>query len=316
MVKKNGRNRRETKAQQKHQQQMMWIGAGIVAITLVLGLVFLINRNSSATVAFPDIHGMSFTGDGEQLRVATHTGIVAYQNGNWSKPDLPINDYMGYSGTENGFFSSGHPGAGSRLVNPIGLVQSQDHGANITTINFSGETDFHVMGASYYGETIYVLNPAPNSLLSTGLHYSLDSGQTWEQSLAEGLTEPPMQIAVHPGEASVLALATRGGVFLSNDFGATFTRISDANIVTSVAFDPDGERLLFGFDSLFSYALSDGQITSLAVSPDIDADQAILYIALNPVGAALAFATSDRDIFYSPDEGQSWEQIATDGMSN
>lgn len=315
MAKKNTGNRREVKAQQKRQQQMMWIGAGIVAITLVMGLVFFI-RNSSETVAFPDIHGMSFTGDGEQLRVATHTGIVAYQNGNWSKPDLPINDYMGYSGTDDGFFSSGHPGAGSRLVNPIGLVRSRDQGANITTINFSGETDFHVMGASYYSETIYVLNPAPNSLLSTGLHYSLDGGQTWGQSVAEGLTEPPMQIAVHPNEAGVLALATRGGVFLSNDFGATFARISDGNIVTSVTFDPDGERLLFGFDSLFSYALSDGQITSLAVSPNIDADQAILYIALNPVGDALALATSDRDIFYSPDRGQPWQQIAVDGMSS
>ena len=316
MAKKNTRNRREVKAQQKRQQQMMWIGAGIIAITLVIGLVFLINRNSRVTVTFPDIHGMSFIGDGEQLRVATHTGIVAYHNGDWSKPDLPINDYMGYSGTENGFFSSGHPGARSRLVNPIGLVRSQDHGTNITTINFSGETDFHVMGASYYGETIYVLNPAPNSLLSAGLHYSLDSGQTWEQSVAEGLTEPPMQIAVHPNDAGVLALATRAGVFLSNDFGATFTRISDANIVTSVAFDPDGERLLFGFDNLFSYSLSNGQITSLAVSPDIDADQAILYIALNPVDEALAFATSDRDIYLSPNGGESWEQIAADGMSN
>jgi hypothetical protein len=61
-----------------------------------------------------------------------------------------------------------------------------------------------------------------------------------------------------------------------------------------VAFDPDGECLLFRFDSLFSYALSDGQITSIAVTPDIDPDQAILYIGLNPVGDALAFATSDR----------------------
>jgi hypothetical protein len=316
MAKKNARNRREVKAQQKQQQQMIWIGAGIIAIVLVIGLVFVTNGNGSTTVTFPDIHGMSFTGDGEQLRVATHTGIVAYQDGNWSKPDLPINDYMGYSGTENGFFSSGHPGVGSRLVNPIGLVQSQDHGANITTINFSGETDFHVMGASYYGETIYVLNPAPNSLLSPGLHYSLDGGATWEQSAANGLTDAPTQIAAHPSDAGMVALATRGGVFLSDDFGTTFTRVGDATTVTSVAFDPAGERLLFGLDSLFSYTLSDGQIMALSSTPDVDIDQVIFYITLNPVNDEMAFATSNRDIFFSPDKGQSWEQVGDNGASS
>ena len=86
--------------------------------------------------------------------MATHTGIVSYSNGSWSRPDLPINDYMGYSGISDGFFSSGHPGAGSNLINPIGLVKSNDFGASVQTINFLGETDFHVMGASYFGETV------------------------------------------------------------------------------------------------------------------------------------------------------------------
>lgn len=187
------------------------------------------------------------------------------------------------------------------------------HGANLTTINFLGETDFHVMGASYYGEAVYVLNPSPNSLLSTGLHYSLDGGETWEGSEARGLAAAPIQIAVHPSEVGVVAAATQGGVFLSNDFGGTFTRIGQAGVVTSVTFDPDGERLLFGFDSLFWYTLSDGQITALPVSPQVDADQAILYIAINPVSDEMAIATSDRDVFYSPNGGQSWEQIAADG---
>lgn len=313
---KRTRNRHEAKTQQKRHHQFLWIGTGVIVTVFIIGIVLVTTGGNRTSVFFPDIHGMSFTGDGEQLRVATHTGIVVYQGGNWSKPDLPINDYMGYSGTENGFFSSGHPGEGSELINPIGLVRSQDHGANVTIINFLGESDFHVMGASYYGEAVYVLNPSPNSLLSTGLHYSLDGGETWEPSRANGLTTAPIQLAVHPTESGILALATRDGVFLSNDFGDTFTRISDTGMVTSVGFDPDGERLLFGFDSLFSYTLSDGQITALPVSPQVDADQAILYIAINPVSDEMASATSDRDVFYSPNGGQSWEQIAVNGTSS
>ena len=315
MSKRNTSNRRKAKQQQKRHQQLMWIGGGVILVIVTLGIFYVSSGGSNVTVSFPDIHGMSFTGDGEQLRMPVHTGLVSYQDGDWSKPDIPINDYMGYSGTEDGFFSSGHPGAGSNLVNPIGLVHSSDHGANITTVNFLGETDFHVMGASYYGNTVYVLNPAQNSLLSAGLHYSLDGGETWEQSQANGITVSPMQIAVHPTEDGIVVAATQGGVFFSNDYGENFTQIGDGSIATSIAFDPNGEQLLFGFDSLFSYSMSDEQITPLITSPQIDADEAILYIAINPVTDEIAFSTSDRDVFYSPDSGQSWEQIGADGVS-
>lgn len=309
------RSRRSAKKQQKSQKQFVWIGGSLVVVVALVGILFALTGGGGTSVSFPDIHGISFTGDGEQLRVATHTGLVAYQDGNWSTPDLPVNDYMGYSGTDDGFFSSGHPGVGSQLVNPIGLVRSTDHGESIETINFLGETDFHVMGASYYGETVYVVNPSPNSLLSIGFHYSLDGGETWEQSAAEGLTAAPIQITVHPSEAGTVAVATQSGVFFSNNFGTTFTPISDG-IVTSVVFDPNGERLLFGFDTLFSYRLSDAQTLPLPEMPTVDSDQAILYIAVNPANDAVAFATSDRDVFYSPNGGQSWEKIGENGASS
>lgn len=315
MTKNGAHSRRKAKKQQKRQQQFIWIGAGVILVVIVLGVLYISSGGSNVTLSFPDIHGMSFTGDGEQLRMPVHTGLVSYQDGDWSKPDILINDYMGYSGTENGFFSSGHPGAGSNLVNPIGLVHSSDHGESITIVNFLGETDFHVMGASYYGNTVYVLNPAQNSLLTTGLHYSLDGGETWQQSSANGLTISPMQIAVHPIEDGIIAVATQGGVFFSNDYGENFTQIGDGSIVTSVAFDPNGEQLVFGFDSLFTYSLDNGQITQGITSPQIDIDQAILYIAINPVTDEIAFSTSDRDVFYSSDNGQSWEQIGANGVS-
>lgn len=154
-------------------------------------------------------------------------------------------------------------------------------------------------------------------MLSTGLHYSLDGGETWEGSETRGLAAS-LQIAVHPSEVGVVAAATQGGVFLSNDFGGTFTRIGQADVVTSVTFDPDDERRLFGFDSLFSYTLNDGRITEQHCQhpPQIDADQAILYIAVNPVTDEMAIATSDRDVFYSPIGGQSWEKTASDGTSS
>lgn len=315
MVKRNTRKRQAERAQEKQkQQQLVVIGALVVGL-VVFGFLIFQSNSGNTSVTFPDIHGMSFTGDGDQLRVATHTGIVAYRNNQWSKPDLPSNDYMGYSGTEDGFFSSGHPGIGSDLINPIGLVRSADHGATITTINFSGESDFHVMSASYYGEAVYVLNPTPNSLLPVGLHYSLDAGQTWEQASATGLTSPPIQIAVHPTDDAMIAAATRGGLFVSNDYGATFEQIGSAETISAVAFDPNGDRILFGFNTLLAYHIETGDVTRLPQAPAVDTDQAILYLAINPINDQLAASTSDRDIFYSPDNGDSWNQIASDGQS-
>jgi WD40 repeat protein len=315
MAKRRSQNRRQAKHQQKQRQWLIWGLGGVGIAAALIGILLAVTDESRASVSFPDIHGISFTGDGEQLRVATHTGLVAYQEGNWSKPDLPVNDYMGYSGTEDGFFSSGHPGAGSRLVNPIGLVRSVDHGQNVQTINFLGETDFHVMAASYYGDTVYVLNPAPNSLLSAGLHYSLDGGGTWEQSVANGLTSAPLQIAVHPTDPGIVAAGTRAGLFLSEDFGDSFTPVSTESPVTAVAFGPDGERLLFGYGRVAVYDLETGAVTGFPQHPTVVTDQAVLYVAANPVTDALAFATSDRDIFYSSNNGQSWQQIGEDGVS-
>lgn len=316
MTKKISSTRRQQAKKQQKQQRWLLIACSAIAVIGVVGLLLLAAGDTRLSVPFPDIHGMSFTGDGTRFNVATHTGIATYEDGNWSKPDLPVNDYMGYSGTEDGFYSSGHPGAGSTLINPIGLVNSQDFGATVTTINFSGETDFHVMGASYYGNTVYVLNPAQNSMLTPGLHYSLDGGITWQQSTANGLIAAPTQIAVHPTESNVVAVASQSGIFLSNDSGDSFTQITNNGIVTSIAFDPDGERLWFGFQTLSYYDLVTADINLLQSSPQIDTQQVIFYIAGNPVTDALAFSTSDRDIYYSENAGESWERIAADGVSN
>lgn len=312
---KKSKERRQAR-QQAQKRKNMTMGIGLLAIVIGFGaLLFLTSRNATQNVSFPDIHGISFTGDGSQLRVATHTGLVSYSNGSWSRPELPINDYMGYSGTSEGFFSSGHPGAGSELVNPIGLVKSNDLGATVQTINFLGETDFHVMGASYLGETVYVLNPAPNSLLSAGLHYSLDGGVTWEQAAADGLNSQPIQIAVHPTEANVVAFATQGGLLLSQDYGNTFSLIDNDDTVTTVRFDPDGKRLVYGYQWLYEYNTETEEITPFSNVPDVQSDQAILYTDINPERDEIAFATSNRDIFIASDNGQSWKQIGKDGAS-
>lgn len=291
----------------------------VIAVVVLVGLAvlsllyFSSLQGTSGSVQFRDIHGLGYSSDGRQLIVPAHDGLRIFVDRQWQIPNAPANDYMGYSPTDNGFYSSGHPGPGSRLINPLGLVTSTDSGQTINTLAFAGETDFHIMGVGYESHAVYVLNSAPNSRLSTGLYYTLDDGQTWEQSLMQGISGRPFQIAVHPTQTSVIALATEGGVFLSNDSGNTFTQVSQDAPVTSASFDPDGSRLFFGYQSLNVYILENGATIALTVPP-ITGNDAVGFIAVNPVSDEMAFATFNKDIYLSADNGQSWEPIARQGV--
>ncbi|MDP9314385.1 MAG: exo-alpha-sialidase [Chloroflexota bacterium] len=314
------------------QQRMNWLMPLIVGVVALLALGgWYFSRTTSETavsphdhpagtgghthgpVDIPHIHGLGYSGDGTQLIVPAHTGLRIFDEGGWQTPDLPVNDYMGYAATDNGFYSSGHPGPNSNLPNPVGLVKSTDGGQTLTQLGFAGETDFHLMGVGYTNHAIYVLNPAPNSTLSAGLHYSVDDGKTWQQSAMQGIEAQPMQIAVHPTKANIVALATEAGLYLSADHGNAFERLGPATPVTAATFHPNGEQLLFGTTSLSTYDLDNQQGGSLS-SPTLPQKDAISNIAVNPVDAGeLTVATFGRNIYLTEDNGQSWQQIVQDG---
>ena len=269
----------------------------------------------SAAVEIPHLHGLGFSSDGLQLIVPAHDGLRIYQAGQWSIPEVPSHDYMGYAPSSDGFYSSGHPHPASGLVNPFGLIKSTDGGQTVDNLGFTGETDFHLMAVGYQNHAIYVGNPEPNSTLSAGIHYSLDDGQTWQQSALEGLAGQVIQIAVHPTNASVVALATEDGALLSTDFGDSFHNIGDGKVATAVSFHSGGQSLLFGFQALSSYDLA-AQQSVLLPSPMITAEDAISYIAVNPVQPdTIALATFNKTVYLTYDGGKTWTRIVEAGKA-
>ncbi|HUF37580.1 MAG TPA: hypothetical protein VMN57_03570 [Anaerolineales bacterium] len=306
------KSRKQSRAARDRALKTTVVLIGALLVALVGWRLWSGNARAGGTVDIPHLHGLGFSADGEQLIVPAHDGLRIYSNGVWQEPDLPAHDYMGYSPTDFGFYSSGHPAPGSGLNNPLGLVKSADGGQTLTQLGFDGESDFHLMGVGYFNHAIYVFSPSPNSRLAAGMSYSLDDGHTWQQSSLSGIAANPYQIAVHPTEPGIVALATQAGLFLSIDFGDTSALISPGP-VTATAFAPDGKSLLFGALSLFSYGLESGQIATLP-SPALAGDNAITNIAVNPARPGeIALATSEIDVYLSPDGGATWRQIAENG---
>jgi Cu/Ag efflux protein CusF len=289
---------------------------GVTAIDLVTAPVR--QALAQAPVTLTHVHGLAYSPDGKRLMVPSHHGLAVFENGKWSKAPGPQHDYMGFAATARNVYSSGHPASGSGLVNPLGLIRSRDGGKSWEKLGLEGETDFHLLAASWRSNAIYVWNPAPSSRIrAPGLHYSLDEGASWRPARASGLEGEPHAIAVHPDAPKRVAVATSAGVFESADSGESFLPIGSMGEGSAVFYDLDGEHLWFGIldgkaPRLARAMPRSGPVTWIKL-PSLTGD-AVAFIAQNPASRKeYALATFQRSVFVSKDAGRTWSAIANRG---
>lgn len=285
---------------------------GSVAVVFIQRAQPSTDSSEQQPVDMPHIHGLGYSPDGMQLIVPAHIGLLVYENAEWHQPDIPAHDYMGFSPIDKGFFSSGHPDLRTDYESLLGLIKSEDGGRTITTLAFEGESDFHLLAAGYRSHAVYVVNASPNSELGEGLYFTLDEGQTWQRSGAQGLPSAPIQIAAHPDDSNTVAIATERGLWLSTNNGDSFEPVSSSEPVTAVTFDLNSDALYFGYQSLHKLDLATGEITTIP-TPSLASDDPVSYIATNPMSSALAVTTHARDVFVTTD-GSRWLQIADNGV--
>ena len=263
------------------------------------------------------VHGLGYAGDENALYFASHHGLKIYRDGEWFETPDNSHDYMGFNATNEGFYTSGHPGADSDLPNPLGIQRSEDGGKTIEEIDFQGETDFHAMAAGYNSHDLFLINPAKNSKLEAGVYKSGDQGKTWQPVKAEGLIGEVASLALHPTDSNYVAAATSTGVFLSKDAGATFRALTpDGERGTAVHFTKEG--LIYGsFGTaavLMQYTMENEALEQMDI-PELP-DDAIAYIAQNPAdGQELAFYTLRGHAYLSEDGTQNWKQLLDAGKT-
>lgn len=309
-----------TMSKKKKQQKNQKFGLGwlLVGILVVFIVIILIPKNETNKITFPDLHGLNYSANGEKLVAAVHDGLREFSNGEWSIPDSEKNDYMGYSAVKEGFYSSGHPGQGSKLKNPLGIVKSTDNGKTIDIIDFHGEVDFHALSVGYETEDMYVFVPEPNSKMKeSGFYYSDDQAKSWKQMKMQGITGTPTAMIAHPSEKGTIAIGTDQGLYISNNYGESFELILPKVYVSAAVFSGNDEIIIgsnSGNKQIFKLNLLNKKTTKYELPKNVDGN--ITLIANNNNNEdRIAFGTDQLNIYESNDKGETWNIIVEAGSA-
>jgi len=291
-----------------------------IALAITMTPLAWWSTNAAAGVALTHVPGLTYAADGATLLVPSHHGLAVYSSGQWSKAPGPEHDYMGFTGTRNALYSSGHPAPGSGLKNPFGLIKSTDGGKCWKQLVLQGESDFHRLAASYGTNAVYVVNPHPNSQMgSQGVYFTTNDGETWQRTEAAGLAGRIHGLAVHPSDSTTVVAAADQGLFLSKDAGVSFKPVASGKRVLAAMFTFNGNEIWWsGYDggpTLSVLDLRSGEKPRTVNLPDLGED-AVNFIAQNPVRTSeMAIATFKKSIFISQNAGKSWSRIADQGAT-
>lgn len=168
------------------------------------------------------VHGLAVNPADGLVYLGTHTGALVVDGDTIRRVGDTANDLMGFAvaGPDH-FYASGHPGPGSTLPEPVGLIESTDGGETWEPLSLGGQADFHTMAAS--GEQVYGY---AGELLAS------EDGRTW----TPGADVAPASLAVDPSDGSRVVATTEQGPLRSDDGGETFEPLADAPLLLFVAW--------------------------------------------------------------------------------
>lgn len=161
-------------------------------------------------------------GDGALL-LATHEGLYRRDANGWNLRG-PVIDLMGFSIDADGtYYASGHPGSGSDLPQPLGLIRSTDAGHTWTVLSRGGQSDFHALtvGQDLFAGFDGILRISPD-------------GTSWQDA---AIPSPPHTLTA--STAGQILATTASGLLVSSDAGRSWRRIDTPAPMLAAAFVDD-----------------------------------------------------------------------------
>ncbi len=223
--------------------------------------------DASSEVDLSHVHGLGVDPtDPDRVLIATHTGLVAYEDGGLAKVGDLSTDLMGFTvGPDGRLFASGHPGHGEDGPMALGLITSTDGGQTWTSVSLSGEADFHALDAWPGGVVGY------DGALGA-IQVSDDAGTTWARGASDVAA---LDLAA---ASSAVVATTEDGPRVSEDAGRSFAPMPSAPLLQLVDFADDGTLVgltptgvLHGSDDLAGWerlgTVGTGQPQALTAGP-------------------------------------------------
>lgn len=247
--------------------------------------------DSEAGAAMGHVHGIARDPSDGVVLLATHYGLFRVQDGELVSVG-PTVDLMGFTlAPEGRYLASGHPGAGSDLPEPVGLIESTDQGESWTVVSRGGESDFHALTAG-----------AGRILGFDGeLRMSTD-GENWETL---SISAPPAALAVAPGTGEIVA-ATEAGLLLSAD-GSSWETLETPGLISRVAWADETTIVGSGIDGRLMTSRDAGQTWSASEEPV--GEVVAIGAGLTEDGSVEALLVVGSTVLRTVDGGNTVEQL-------
>lgn len=266
------------------------------------------------TFSYSHIHGLSkHPEDNNKLLLASHYGLIEYDKE--TKVGYFVGserfDLMGYSvipGTSI-LMTSGHPGEGSKLPNPLGFLWSEDFGETWEVRGLHGMIDFHGLTATSDQSKILGYGSDFNT---DAVFVSYDQGYKWEVVKTKGLPlahDEFFDFALAPKNGDIAYAATNQGLFYSNDGGVNWEQKLDG-FMTAVYVIGEDEVIFYEASQNGLFRIKGEEIFSYDLYLGSDA---ILYLIAEEDPSEVTIATFQNNLLTTSNHGETWDTLVEEG---
>ncbi len=193
------------------------------------------------------------------------------------------------------------------------LFRSEDAGENWSVLNFPQRNLTEV--------TSVLVDPQNSNHVLAGIisaeggamFSSKDRGKTWAP-VADINNFGVRSIVAAPSKPTRFIAGTLRGVWMSEDSGSKWTRISDPqNLemggITATAVDPSDPDILYAGTSHLPWKSTDGGKTWKTIHTGMTDDSDVFSIYINPANPTNVFASACSGIYTSSDRGDQWKKV-------